>query len=70
MDFDDDSQLLIPAAKARHIAGDISDTEFSRLEKRKEIEVVRAGRRVYVVAESLLSYVARLRETAQGAELP
>ena len=57
----EDSRLLIPRPDARHLLGGIGETKLWELEKAKEIEVVRIGRRTFVTRESLLAYVERLR---------
>lgn len=59
-----DEQLLVSRHKARHILGDIGETKLWELDKAREIEVVRIGRRAFVTAESLRSYVERLRAAA------
>jgi hypothetical protein len=64
---DNDNPLLVSRDDARHQLGDISETRLWQLERNGELEVVRAGRRTFVVGESLHGYVARLRAANRPA---
>jgi hypothetical protein len=55
-------QLLVARDDARHRLGDIPPTRLAVLERDGQIKLVRDGRRTFVVASSLKSYVQRLRE--------
>jgi hypothetical protein len=62
---EDDDRLLIPRLDAcRKLS--IGETTFWQLDKAGELEVVHQGRRSYVTAESLRSYVERLRAAVVG----
>jgi hypothetical protein len=64
MTIEADDRLLIPNADARHMLGGIGNTKYCELFNHGELERVYIGRRSFVTAESLRSYVERLRAAA------
>jgi hypothetical protein len=57
-------RLLIPLDEARHRLGGIGRTKLHQLLANGEITCVHVGRRAFVLAESVSSFVSRLSETA------
>lgn len=61
-------QLLIPVPHVQHKLGGLGLTKTYELFNKKELELVHIGRRSFVTAESLKSYVERLRSANQPAD--
>lgn len=55
------TNLLVSIPKAREVLGGIGHTTIYELVNRKEIVKVNIGRRGFITAESLASYVERLQ---------
>jgi hypothetical protein len=64
----DGEQLPCSRTEAMRALGDIGETRLAKLERDHEIEVVRDGRRAFIVAESLRDYVERLRAAAVAGQ--
>jgi hypothetical protein len=59
-------QRLLSRDAARHKLGDIPQTRLAQLERNKQIEVVRDGKRTFVIASSIDDYIERLREASRS----
>lgn len=53
-------KALVPIPEARQILGDIGNSMIYELIKRREVTKVKIGRRGFITAESLESYINRL----------
>lgn len=67
-DDGDNGRILVPYNEARYALGGLGRTTLYELIERGELERVHIGRRGFVTAKSLASYVNRLTEEA-AAEL-
>ena len=63
-DDGDNGRILVPYNEARYALGSLGRTTLYELIERGELERVHIGRRGFVTAKSLASYVDRLSEEA------
>jgi hypothetical protein len=63
-------RLLVPYDDARHQLGGIGRTKFYELIEQKKLIRVSIGRRGFITAESLESYVSSLTDRADSDDTP